>query len=229
MTIRPPFLDVFPDGMARIATIPIPPLIPRTGAYNLSTPSVEVTPTKVHYHPFLSLPPRIARLVPLNRWQPVEVRPNIDILVPVNGDLDYIIHLPSPESARAQTASSLPSPRWAPQARELFEPISLSSINLVRLPKPGGHADAVVCELVPDMGAVEMRVHAFPQNADGSFSPHFSSRSFNIDVQKLGWSYYKIAVLPLCPVSGSVLLTHMPIRGHLYPADGVVIAVASFD
>lgn len=226
MTIRPPFLDIFPDGLARMATIPIPTLIPRTSTPNTG---VEPTPANVFYHPFLQVPPRIAELVSLNQWQPAGLRPNIDVLVPVHGGDDYIIHFSSTENARAgqKKPLSLPSPRWFPQGHEIFEPVSISSINLVRL---GGNAEALVCSILPDGDKIEVKVHVFPQHADSYFSPSYT-RTFAVGVHALGWSAENVNAGPICTVSRSVLLANTGRLGRLLPHDlvDVHVAIAIFD
>lgn len=210
MTLRPPFLHVFPGGSKSIVTIPIPPLVPRN-SYTGHTMAAA--------HPFLpsgfseSLQP-----VSLNRWQPAQVRPGIDVLTSEDFESDFIIHFSS-------TDGQMMPPQFTTQARHVFEGISLSSINVV---PPAG--DAVVCRSLTNlkMDGFKLKLDAFPQHVDGHFLPSHS-RTFVIDDPH--WTFHEVVSGPMCPISGSVLLNKAIKWGEpeLRPVIDVVIAIASFD
>lgn len=203
MIVRPPFLYLFPDGSEQILTVPIPPLVSRS---SYAGPS---TPTGVISHPC----PRRAGwgLVPLNCWQSTGIRPDISV-----SSHDYTMRFSSMDG-------QVGPPRYATQ--HLFGGISLTSINVVL---PDG--DAVVCQILPSTvtAGFELKVHAFPQNTEGHFLP---SHSRTFAVRNIDWSHFKVHSGPICPVSGSMLLTRTGnwTSSSLLSGDSVTVAIASFD
>lgn len=215
---------MIPHELRHIVTIPIPPLVPR------GSRTVHVTPVGSSDHPFLKhdLPDLShSALVPLNRWQPAELRHDINVLTTYRAGADFIHNIIHFLSADGQIAS----PRRATQTRHRFKRIAIPSINVIR-----SNGDAMACELLPRTRKVqrrtdgfELKVHAFPQHAHGHFLPSHS-RTFVVEelTDARGWSPQTILSGPICPVSGSMLLAKVNNLG-LLPVDGVSVAIASFD
>lgn len=158
----------------------------------------------------------------MNRWQPAELRPGIDVAPSYGSDSDYIIRF-------SGTGGQVAPPRYAAQRHELFEDVSIPSINVVR---PDG--DAVVCQCLPksdDVGnALDLELLAFPPHPDGHFLP---SHSRKFTVAELVWDAEDTIVGPICPISGSVLLSQAAEDRwgdpSTLPVDGASIAIAKFD
>lgn len=93
------------------------------------------------------------------------------------------------------------------------------------LPFPG---DAMVGEIGPGMaaGGLELDVYAYPQHADGHFLP-FHRRSFALDDMP-DWNSDEICSGPLCPITGTILITNLDTQ-WLLPPQGANIAIATFD
>lgn len=217
ITLRPPFLFVYPCESECIIPISFPPLVHQSSYTGHSKPVVHVA---------IPIPYRGRdKPVSLNSWQPVQLRPGVDFVPSEGFLLDHIIHFP-PLSESTPLQSPL---QCAPQSTDTFKEIPIASINVVA---PDG--DALVCEVIPSQdaraGGLDLKVDAFPQHTDGHFQrPHSQTWS----MAELHWEIDSTRILtgPVCPTSGSVPLSKVDVWGYLRGREdgGYLIAIASFD
>lgn len=215
---------MIPHELRHIVTIPIPTLLPR------SSRTVHLTPVGSVDQPFLKKDLQglsHSALVPLNRWQPAELRPDVTVLTSYRTDAEFVNNIIRFSSADGQIAT----PRRATQTRRRFRGLAIASVNVI---PPSG--DAIACELLPRTRKArrrtpgfELKVHAFPQHSHGHFLPSHS-RIFVLDdlTEEHGWIPQVTLSGPICSVAGSMLLAKVNNMG-LLPVDAVSVAIAHFD
>lgn len=211
---------VFPGELGCVLAIPIPPLVPRSSYTGHSTPVGVVS-----YPLSLSGPTATFKIGQLNRWHPAHQRTGIVILTPDYG-LDYIIRFSS-------TTGKTAPPRYVAQGAHIFSGIPLERINVVP------DSDAIACGFEARDGWLGLKLHAFPQHADGHFLPSHTQR-FRItdeslinarplvDFNWLARSQNHTHTGHICPMTGSILIAKVDSFGRL-PAHSADIAIASFD